>query len=65
MTKDDFRRYQKPLCVSGAPNKMGIYGCSCCRKVSDLGDFKKFARHAAKVRLRRETRREIANEIGG
>jgi hypothetical protein len=60
MTRDDFRKFQKRYCRSGAPNKVGIYGCSCCRVIGNLADFKRWARKQAKVLFRRETRVEIA-----
>ncbi len=62
MTKDEFRRGQKILCVSGAPNKAGIYGCACCRKIADLRRFKKLARRMAKARLRNADRKEFAKQ---
>jgi hypothetical protein len=63
MTRDEFRKHQKPLCRSGAPNRQGIYGCPCCRKVSNTNEFKKFARKTAKTKLRAETQREIRTQI--
>jgi hypothetical protein len=63
MTTDPFRRHQKALCVSGAPNRAGLYGCSCCRKLYHLGDFKRFARKHAKTQLRRETKKLVAEQL--
>lgn len=62
-TKDAFRREQKKMCVSGAPNHVGIYGCSCCRMLSDKGDFKKASRKLAKARFRQMTKGEILKTL--
>lgn len=54
MTKDSFRIFQKIECKSGAPNKAGIYGCSCCRKFASLKDFKKWSRRLARTKLKKQ-----------
>jgi hypothetical protein len=63
MTKDDFRKFQKPFCASASPTKRGIYGCPCCRKLSNLRDFKRMCRKAAKGQFRTETRRLVREGI--
>ena len=63
MTKDEFRKFQKAYCVSGAPNKAGMYGCRCCRKIGFLNHFKKWARDMAKTEFRRETKKLIQEEM--
>ena len=63
MTKDEFRAHQKPFCGSGAPNKVGIYGCPCCRMLSNLNHFKKVVRKVAKARFRQATKKFIRSEL--
>lgn len=63
MTKDEFRKFQKEDCHSGSPNKQGIYGCPCCRKLSNLNHFKKMSRKLAKGKLRNETRKFIEKAL--
>lgn len=61
-TIDGFRKYQKRLCLSGAPNHVGIYGCYCCRKIRNLNKFKKWARKVAKSKFRQETQNIISGK---
>jgi hypothetical protein len=61
---DDFRRFQKVMCWSGAPGGgRRKYGCPCCREIAHLGHFKVFSRKLAKSRFRQQTAREIRNEV--
>ncbi len=63
---DDFRRQQKALCINGAPNRPGKYGCACCRGGrrwgANLNEFKKVSRRLAKARLRQADRRATDGE---
>ena len=62
MTRDSFRREQKKMCLSGAPNHVGIYGCPCCRMTANLNSFKKESRKLAKVRSNREALKDIQKQ---
>lgn len=62
VTKDKFRVEQKKQCYrTGGRN--GVYGCHCCRTVSNLNHFKKHSRNVAKTRFNRSTRDEIREAL--
>lgn len=54
MTKDSFRRKQRKHSNDGTGGNHGPYGCVCCRPISDLNKYKKFARKLARRLLRAE-----------
>jgi len=59
---DSFREEQKKECLDGSKNKRGKYGCSCCRKIRDLNEHKKFSRALARARLKNNDKKETSSE---
>lgn len=61
---DDFRRMQRKDANDASPNhRGGHYGCSCCRPISNLNHFKKFARKQARHLLKQEDKSTIEKEL--
>ena len=54
---DTFRQYQKQECKDGS-SRDHTYGCQCCRKIGNLGEFKKWSRKLAKSRLKQQDQKE-------
>ena len=56
---DEFRKFQKKECKDGSRKKADKYGCSCCRKISNLNEHKKVSRRLARVRLNQKDKKEL------
>jgi hypothetical protein len=55
---DEFRKLQKQECLNGGTKELK-YGCSCCRKIKNIQEFRKWARKLAKSRLKNQDRKDL------
>lgn len=60
---DDFRTMQRRYAHDGSSNGGGgCYGCPCCRPISNLNIFKKFARKKARRLLRNKDKATLFDD---